>query len=272
VDFSDVVAREVHARSADGTLVPLSIVHRKDVELDGNNPTLLTGYGSYGISLEPAFRPAMLAWYERGGIYAVAHVRGGGEYGKEWHESGRLLRKQNTIDDFIACAEYLVENGYTRPELLAGSGRSAGGVVAGGAIVQRPELWGAMVFLVADTNALRSETSEGGPANIPEFGSVLTEEGFKALAIIDAYSKVKDGVPYPAALITTGVNDPRVPPWQAMKMAARLQEASTSGRPILLRVDFEAGHGMGSTRAQVNEELADHLAFLFWQLRPGGTG
>jgi prolyl oligopeptidase len=267
VDFGDVETHEVFARSKDGTLVPLSIVHRKGLALDGHNPTLLTGYGSYGYPYEPSFRPTMLAWYERGGVYALAHVRGGGEYGNEWHEGGKLLNKQNTIDDFVACAEYLVEKGYTRPGLIAGAGRSAGGVVAGGGIVARPDLWGAMCFLVADVNAFRSEFSEGGPANIPEFGSVTTEEGFRALEIIDAYSKIRDGVAYPAAFLSTGVNDPRVPPWQSMKMAARLQAASSSGRPVLLRVDFEGGHGMGSTRAQLDEELADQLAFLVWQLR-----
>jgi prolyl oligopeptidase len=267
-DFSRIEAHEVFARSKDGTQVPLSIVHRNGVELDGNNPTLLLGYGSYGLSYEPFFRPAMLAWFERGGVWAISHLRGGGEYGKQWHEAGRLLNKQNTIDDFIACAEHLIEAGYTRPELLAGCGRSAGGVVAGGGFVQRPDLWGAMVFLVADTNALRSEFSEGGPANIPEFGSVTTEEGFRALLIIDSYNKVEEGVAYPAAFITTGVNDPRVPPWQAAKMAARLQAATSSGRPVLLRVDFGAGHGMGSTRSQTDLELADQLAFLLWQLQP----
>ncbi len=267
VDFAEVEAHEVFARSKDGTLVPLSIIHRKGLKLDGGNRVLLTGYGSYGYPYEPSFRPTMLAWYERGGVYALAHVRGGGEYGNEWHEGGKLLNKQNTIDDFVACAEYLIEKGYTRPGLIAGAGRSAGGVVAGGGIVHRPDLWGAMCFLVADVNALRSEFSEGGPANIPEFGSVTTEEGFRALEIIDAYSKVRDGVAYPAAFLSTGVNDPRVPPWQSMKMAARLQAASSSGRPVLLRVDFEGGHGMGSTRAQIDEELADQLAFLLWQLQ-----
>jgi prolyl oligopeptidase len=267
VDLGDVEAHQVFARSKDGTLVPLSIVHKKGLKLDGGNRTLLTGYGSYGYPYEPSFRPTMLAWYERGGVYALAHVRGGGEYGNEWHEGGKLLNKQNTIDDFVACAEYLIEKGYTRPGLIAGAGRSAGGVVAGGGIVERPDLWGAMCFLVADVNAFRSEFSEGGPANIPEFGSVTTEEGFRALRIIDAYSKVGDGVAYPAAFLSTGVNDPRVPPWQSMKMAARLQAASSSGRPVLLRVDFEGGHGMGSTRVQLDEELADQLAFLVWQLQ-----
>lgn len=270
VDFSGVEAKEVHVKGRDGTLIPLSIVHRKGLALDGNNRTLLTGYGSYGASMTPNFRPSMLAWYERGGVYAVAHVRGGGEYGNEWHEAGRLLNKQNTIDDFIWCAEYLIAEGYTRPALLGGSGRSAGGVVAGGGAVARPDLWGAMCFMVADTNAYRSEVSEGGPANIPEFGSVTTEEGFRALDIIEAYSKVIDGVEYPACFLTTGVNDPRVPPWQAMKMAARLQAATASDKPVILRVDFEGGHGMGSTRAQMDEELADQLAFLLWQLKPEG--
>ncbi len=263
VDFSDIEAHEVFATARDGTRIPLSIVHKRGIALDGANPTLLGGYGSYGlIAYAPSFSPTMGAWFERGGIFAAAHIRGGGEYGTEWHEAGRKLTKENTITDLIDCAEYLIAQGYTSPRYIAGEGTSAGGIPSGGALTRRPDLWAAMVMRVAVTNALRSEFSENGPPNVPEFGSVSTEEGFRGLRIMDAYTRVQDGVPYPAVLLTTGLNDPRVVVWQAAKMAARLQAATSSGRPVLLRVEAQGGHGMGSTKRQNDEELADKLAFL----------
>lgn len=265
VDFSGIVSEEVKARSADGTLVPLSIVHKRGIPMDGSNPTWLEGYGAYGITIDPSFRPTGLAFLERGGVFAVAHVRGGGEYGEDWHNGGRLLTKQHTIDDFIACAEYLIAKKYTSPAKLAGEGTSAGGITIGGAITQRPDLFAAALDRVGDSDALRSELMASGPANIPEFGTVKEADGFKALYAMDAYQHVKDGTKYPAVLLTTGVNDPRVAPWQAAKMTARLQAATTSGKPILLRVDYDAGHGLGSTKSQRDAELADEVAFLLWQ-------
>ncbi|HZT60730.1 MAG TPA: prolyl oligopeptidase family serine peptidase, partial [Pyrinomonadaceae bacterium] len=192
--------------------------------------------------------------------------RGGGEYGEEWHLAGKGKTKPNTWKDFIACAEYLVAEKYTSPEHLAGEGGSAGGILIGNSITERPDLFGAAIDQVGDNNILRSETTSNGVPNIPEFGSTKTEDGFRSLLAMDAYSKVKDGVKYPAVLLTTGINDPRVEPWMSAKMAARLQAASASGRPVLLRVDYDAGHGFGSTRRQRNEELADTYAFLFQQL------
>lgn len=266
IDFSDIESQEVFAPSKDGTLIPLSIIYRRGLKLDGNNPTLLAAYGSYGlIAYPPSFMPMMKAWYERGGVFAVAHVRGGGEYGKEWHLASYKLSKQNTVDDVIACAEYLVKAGYTRPEKLAGEGTSAGGIPSGGALTQRPDLFAVMVVRVAVTNFLRFEFSENGPPNVPEFGSVTTEDGFKGLQIMDSYTKIRDGVNYPAVLLTAGVNDPRVVVWQPAKMTARLQAATASSKPVILRVEIQAGHGMGSTRQQLNEELADKLAFLLQQ-------
>jgi prolyl oligopeptidase len=265
IDFDDIEAHEVHAPGKDGTPIPLSIIHRKGLKRDGSNPTLLMGYGSYGISITPFFWQQMRAWYERGGVLAVAHIRGGGEYGKEWHEAGRKLTKQNTIDDFIACGEYLIAEGYTRPERLAGTGTSAGGIPSGGALVQRPDLWAAMIIRVGVTNMLRFEQSENGPPNVPEFGSVTTEAGFGGLQIMDAYGKVRHGVPYPAVMLTTGLNDPRVVAWQATKTAARLMAATSSDKPVLLRAEFQGGHGMGATRSQEDAELADMLAFLLNQ-------
>jgi prolyl oligopeptidase len=262
VDFGEVEARTLQAPARDGTLIPVTVIHRKGLALDGGNPTLLTGYGSYGFTELPEFRPQMLAWYELGGVYAVAQLRGGGAYGRQWQEAGRGLRKHTTITDFIDCAEYLVAHGYTHPERLAGDGGSAGGIPTGGALVRRPELWAAMVMHVPMVNATRVEFSENGPINVPEFGSVTTEEGLRGLLIIDPYLRVRDGTPYPAVLLTAGMNDPRVAAWQPAKLAARLQAATTSGRPVVLRVELHGGHGVGSTRDQESALLADELAFL----------
>jgi prolyl oligopeptidase len=266
VDFSRIESEEVKAKSADGTMVPLSIIHQKGLSLDGSHPTWLSGYGSYGITIDPAFRPTWLAFLERGGVFAVAHVRGGGEYGEDWHLGGQKLTKQHTIDDFLAGAHYLIEHKYTSPAHLAGEGTSAGGITIGGAITQHPELFGAALIRVGDSDSLRSELMASGPANIPEFGTVKDSDGFKALYAMDAYQHVKPDTAYPAVLLTTGVNDPRVAPWQAAKMTARLQASSNSGKPVLLRVDYDAGHGLGSTKSQRDAELADECAFLFWQL------
>jgi len=266
VDYSGVESEEVKAKSADGTMVPLSIVHLRGMKLDGSHPTWLEGYGAYGITLDPTFRPTSLAFFEKGGVFAVAHVRGGGEYGEDWHVGGQKLTKQHTIDDMLAGAEYLIEHNYTSAAHLAGEGTSAGGITIGGAITQRPDLFGAALIRVGDSDSMRSELMESGPANIPEFGTVKEADGFKALYGMDAYQHVKAGTNYPAVLLTTGANDPRVAPWQACKMAARLQASTTSGKPILLRVDYDAGHGMGSTKSQRDEEQADEVAFLFWQL------
>jgi prolyl oligopeptidase len=277
VDFSEIESEEVKAKSADGTMVPLSIIHKKGLPLDGSHPTWLDGYGSYGITIDPTFRPTWLAFLERDGVFAVAHARGGGEYGEDWHLGGQKLRKQHTIDDFIAGARYLIEHKYTSPAHLAGEGTSAGGVTIGGAVTQYPELFGAALIRVGDSDSLRSELMASGPANIPEFGTVKEPDGFKALYAMDAYQHVKPGTAYPAVLLTTGVNDPRVAPWQAAKMTARLQASTNSGKPVLLRVDYDAGHGLGSTKSQRDAELADEFAFLLWQLgisdfQPKGGG
>jgi prolyl oligopeptidase len=266
VDYSQIESEEVKAKSADGTMVPLSIIHKRGLVLDGSHPTWLTGYGAYGINYDPYFDPTILVFLERGGVHAIAHVRGGGEYGEDWHLAGQKLTKQHTIDDFIAGGEYLIEHKYTSAAHLAGEGTSAGGITIGGAITQRPEMFGAALIRVGDSDSLRSETMASGPANIPEFGTVTEADGFKALFAMDAYQHIKANTPYPAVLLTTGVNDPRVSPWQAAKMTARLQAATSSGKPILLRVDYDAGHGLGSTKSQRDIELADEVAFLFWQL------
>jgi prolyl oligopeptidase len=266
VDYSEIEAKEVKAKSADGTMVPLSIIYKRGIALDGSYPTWLEAYGAYGITIDPSFRPTLLAFFERGGVFAVAHARGGGEFGEDWHRAGQKLTKQHTIDDMLAGALYLIEHKYTSAAHLAGEGTSAGGVTIGGAITQRPDLFGAALIRVGDSDSLRSELMASGPANIPEFGTVKEPDGFKALYAMDAYTHVKPGAKYPAVLLTTGINDPRVASWQAAKMAARLQASTTSGKPILLRVDYDAGHGLGSTKSQRDIELADEISFLFWQL------
>ena len=264
-DFSAMDEVRLYAKSHDGTKIPVTLLYRKTTMLSADNPTLLIGYGSYGISMAPTFDPTRLAWLERGGIIALAHLRGGGEYGEEWHRAGYKATKQNTILDFIAVAEFLIQYGFTTPGNLAIQGTSAGGIPSAGAMVRRPDLFAAVVPRVAVLDMLRMEFSQNGPANIPEFGSVATREGFDALFGMSSYHWVKNGTDYPAVLLTTGLNDPRVDPWQAAKMAARLQAANPGGRPVLLRVEREGGHGRGSTRAQREEELADIYAFLLWR-------
>jgi prolyl oligopeptidase len=266
VDFSGIEAREVFATSYDGTQVPLSILIRKDAKLDGSHPTELNSYGAYGTfgTARPFFDPKSLAWLERGGVIAIAHPRGGGEFGEEWYRAGQKETKLNTVFDTIACAEYLIEHKYTSPKRLAVSGASAGGIPMGGAIVWKPYLFAAAIDHAGATDMLRFETTANGPNNVPEFGSVKTEAGFRALHAMSPYANVKDGTPYPAVLLEAGYNDPRVEAWVIGKMAARLQAASSSGKPVLLRVDFDSGHFRGNSD-QANELLADELSFLLWQ-------
>jgi prolyl oligopeptidase len=264
-DFSEYEAREVEATSADGTKIPLSILCRKDLVLDGSHSTLYEGYGAYGLSYDPFFDPKTLAWIERGGVWAIAHVRGGGEFGEAWHNAGRKETKQHTIDDMVAAAKYLIQQGYTSPARLAVRGTSAGGIAVGGAIVQHPELFVAAIDNVGMTDLLRFQITQGGAANIPEFGDVTEPAGFKYLYAVSPYHHVIDGAKYPAVLGITGANDPRVPSWIVAEMIARLQAASTSGRPILLRVDFDEGHGLGSSRPQRERLMADQFTFILWQ-------
>jgi prolyl oligopeptidase len=265
IDTSAYESVEVKATSADGTMIPLSIIRAKNIKLDGNHPTHLVGYGAYGISYDAYFDPVWLAWLERGGVIAFAHVRGGGEYGEEWYRAGYKLTKQHTIDDFIASAEYLIANKYTSPQRLSSEGTSAGGILIGGAITQRPDLFAGALIRVGCSNATRMEFTPNGPPNIAEFGTVTDPDGFKGLYAMDAYQHVKDGTAYPGVLLTAGINDPRVDPSQPAKMTARLQAATSSRKPVLLRVDYDAGHGMGSTRGQHDLEYGDEMSFLLWQ-------
>jgi len=269
-DPTDLESVEVKAKSYDGTPVPLSIVYKRGLKLNGSNPTLLEGYGAYGITEDPYFDPKLLAWYDLGGVFAVAHVRGGGEYGEDWHRAGKGLTKPNTWKDFIACGEYLIEHKYTDPAHLGGAGGSAGGITIGRTLTERPDLFAALIDAVPDSDTVRVEFTPSGPPNIPEFGTVKTEDGFKGLYAMSAYHHVTDSTAYPAVMLTTGFNDPRVISWEPGKMAARLQAATSSGKPILLRVDYEAGHGYGSTKTQRQIELADEWSFLLWQFGEPG--
>jgi prolyl oligopeptidase len=264
-DPGNLESVEVKVPGHDGVLVPLSIVSKKGLKLDGTNPTLMEGYGGYSISITPYFEPTHLAWFELGGVLAVCHVRGGGEYGEEWHLGGKGATKPNTWLDFIACAQYLIDKKYTSTPRLAGTGASAGGILIGRAITERPDLFGAAVIDVGLLDVVRFEHSANGETNAPELGTVKTEEGFRNIYQMSAYHHVKDQTPYPAVLLTTGSNDPRVDPWCPGKMTARLQAATSSGKPILLRVDYGGGHGGGSGEADQQEAIADRWSFLLWQ-------
>jgi prolyl oligopeptidase len=270
IDTSQLVAEEVMVTSYDGTRIPLSILHRRDLKRDGSAAAIIDGYGSYGDVSEAEFTPSRMAWIERGGVFAEAHVRGGGELGEAWHLGGYMRTKPNTWLDFIACSQFLVDHGYTRPARLAGTGTSAGGILIGNAMAVRPDLYRVILDQVGMSDVVRSETEPNGPPNISEFGSVKTEEGFHGLYAMSAYEHIRDGVSYPAVMFTTGVNDPRVASWHMMKMAARTQAASISGRPVLLRIDYDAGHGIGSNRGQREQQLADEWAFALWQMAEPG--
>jgi prolyl oligopeptidase len=266
VSFSDIEVTREFATSKDGARIPLNIMRRKGTKLDGNNPTLLYGYGGYGISMSPAFDFTRRLWFDRGGIYVVANIRGGGEFGEEWHKAGNLTNKQNVFDDFAAAAKYLIEKKYTRPAKLALMGGSNGGLLMGALITQHPELMRAVVSAVGIYDMLRVELAPNGAFNVTEFGTVKDEDQFKALYAYSPYHHVIDGTDYPAILLMTGANDGRVAPYHSRKMAARLQEANKSDHPILLRTSSSAGHGIGTALSERIKQLADIYSFLFAQL------
>ncbi len=262
---TDIEAREVLVKSHDGTMVPLSIVARKGVKLDGSHPTVLYGYGAYGVTDDPFFSPRVYAWIQRGGVWATAHVRGGGVYGKDWHDAGRKTTKPNTWKDAIAAGEWLVANGWTTSSRMAIYGGSAGGIFVGRAITERPDLFAAAVPAVGVMDTVRMESSANGVANTPEFGTVKKEDEFKALLAMSSYHQVRDGTRYPAVMAVHGVNDIRVDVWHSAKFVSRLSQATTSGKPVLMRLEYDSGHGQGSTRTQAQERSADLYSFLLWQ-------
>ncbi len=265
-DFSDCEVVREFAVSRDGTRVPVNLIQRKGTVRDGRNPVLLTGYGGYGLSLSPSFNIRRRVWLDRGGIVAVANLRGGGEYGETWHKAGNLTHKQNVFDDFAACAQHLITRGYTRPERLAIEGGSNGGLLMGAALTQHPDLFRAVVAHVGIFDMLRVELDPNGAFNVTEFGTVRDPNQFEALYDYSPFHRVVDGTPYPAVLLVTGENDGRVNPMQSRKMAARLQAATASGRPVLLRTSASSGHGLGTALNERIAQDADVFAFLFAEL------
>jgi prolyl oligopeptidase len=267
VKFGDAEVVREFVVPKDGTRVPINIVRRKGTKLDGSNPTLLYGYGGYGINEKPYFVGSFTRlWLDQGGVFADVNLRGGGEYGEEWHKAGSLTHKQNVFDDFLASAQYLIDHRYTSPAHLAIMGGSNGGLLMGAALTQRPELFRAVVSFVGIYDMLRVELDPNGAFNVTEFGSVKDPGQFKALYAYSPYHHVKDGTPYPAILLPTGENDHRVNPMESRKMIARLQAASNSGHPILLRTTSSAGHGIGTALDEQIEQDADLFSFLFDQL------
>lgn len=261
--FDKLMSEEVEVPSYDGTMVPLSIVHRKDLKLDGNTPAILEGYGSYGISLSPAF-DIRFSVALRGVVMGICHVRGGGEKGEDWYKSGFKATKHNTWKDFIACGDYLTKKGYTSAGKLSGTGTSAGGILISRAITERPDLFAAAVCNVGVANALRGEFTPNGPVNTPEFGTVTNPDEVRALAEMDGVQHVKPGVKYPAVLGVAGWNDPRVPAWQPGKFVAALQAASTSGKPVLMKVNYDDGH-FTEEKTVTFKNFAGQFAFVLWQ-------
>ena len=263
---TDLVQETVQVKSHDGEMVNMSLVYRKGLVKNGKNPVLLIGYGSYGTVMEPNFWDSDGPLLERGVIKAVAHIRGGGAYGERWRLGGYQETKPNTWKDFIACAEALVEKKYASAKTICASGRSAGGITVGRAITEKPEAFGAAIIGVGLVDVVRAETTPNGVPNIPEFGSVKTEKGFRSIFAMSAYHHVKKGVRYPPVLLFHGANDTRVEPWQSMKLTARLHAAVAdldNPPPVLLRIDYATGHGSGATVNQRNELSADLNAFMF---------
>jgi prolyl oligopeptidase len=266
IDVSAYESVRAFATAKDGTRIPYSLIYKKGIKLDGGNPVWISAYGSYGSpGYTPTFAGRSLALIDAGFIVGYAAVRGGGEYGREWHKAGQLTNKPNTWRDLIAVCEELCAKKYTSPAKLTIGGRSAGGITVGRAMTERPDLFAAVIDGVGWSNPLRYVAEQNGYGEEPEWGAIAEESGYRALKSIDSYQAVRDGVFYPAVLLTTGVTDPRVAPFHVAKMTARLQAASKSGKPILLRVDYDAGHGIGSTRAQQDREAADTYAFLLWR-------
>ena len=265
-DFSNVEVIREFATSKDGTKIPMSIIRPVGVPLDGNNPTILYGYGGYGINMTPSFDPVLSLWLNQGGIYVVANLRGGGEYGEEWHKAGALTNKQNVFDDFAACAKYLIDKKYTSSKRLAIKGGSNGGLLMGAVLTQHPELFKAVISSVGIYDMLRVELDPNGAFNVTEFGSVKDLEQYKALAGYSPYHHVVNGTSYPAVLFQTGENDGRVNPANSRKMTAALQAATISGLPVLLRSDATAGHGVGSSLKQRIERDTDSYSFVFYEL------
>jgi prolyl oligopeptidase len=258
----DYVSEQVFVTSDDGTQVPLFLTRRRDVEPTGDVPTLLYGYGGFHITIGPSFKPEWLAWMERGGLLAVASLRGGGEYGKAWHDAGRLEHKQNVFDDFAACLRWLAASGWTRCERIAISGRSNGGLLVGATITQHPDLFGAALAEVGVMDMLRFHQFTIGWGWTSDFGSADDPAQFRTLLAYSPLHNLRDGTAYPPTLVTTGDHDDRVVPGHSFKFAAALQAAQDGDAPVIIRIDTDAGHGVGKPIHKLIDERADVLTFL----------
>ena len=262
IDFAGIEVERVFATSKDGTRIPINLIYRAGTPKDGSAPAVLYGYGGFAISLKPSFEPSRLLWLEHGGVYAVANIRGGGEYGREWHHAGRLATKQNCFDDFAACADHLVQTRVTSRERLGIMGGSNGGLLMGAVLTQRPDIAAAVVSAVPVLDMLRNELTPNGAFVVAEFGSVRDPELFRALYAYSPYHNVVDGTAYPPVLFTAGEFDPRVEAYHAKKMVARLQAATSSDQPILLRME-SGGHGIGQSLDQAVGLVTDYYTFFF---------
>ena len=264
-DFGDVEVVRESGVSKDGTKIPINIIRRKGTKLDGKTPTVLTAYGGYRISVSPAYDVNVRVWLDQGGVFAEANLRGGGEYGDDWHRAGMLGKKQNVFDDFAACAEHLIQAGYTNSSRLAILGGSNGGLLMGAELTQHPKLFRAVASAVGIYDMLRNELSPNAVFNVTEYGSVKDPDQFRALYAYSPYHHVVDDTAYPAVLFLTGANDPRVNPMHSRKMTARLQAATSSGLPVLLRTSSNSGHINASLNERI-EFTADVYAFLLHEL------
>lgn len=263
--FEEIIIEEIEVEARDGEKIPLSILYKKGTKKDSKSPLLMYGYGAYGISVKPSFYAYRLLWILEGGIYAIAHVRGGGEKGNAWHKGGYKSSKSNTWKDFISCAEYLIKNKYTTKERLATWSGSAGGILIGRAITERPDLFAAAIIEFGSLNMLRSEMRPNGFINTKEFGAMKNPIEFKGLLEMDAYHHIKNGIKYPATLLTSGLNDARVPAWFSVKFAAKLQRANISNKDNLLLIDKNTGHGIDDTKLKRFNRFATVLSFALWQ-------
>lgn len=265
-EFKDIIVNEITITSHDGEQIPISIIHKKDLIRNGNNPLLIDAYGAYGTINSPYFAKTYLLWALKGGVVVIAHVRGGGEKGESWYKGGFKETKPNSWKDLLSSAEFMINENYTSPGKIAIWGASAGGITIGRAITDRPDLFKAAVIDAGLVNTLRIEAMPNGLNTTKELGSITNEKEFKYLLEMDSYQHIRKGVKYPALLITGGINDPRVSPWMPTKFAAKLQANNSSDNPILLKIDFEGGHGGDIPTAQRYANLADTFAFLLWQL------
>ena len=264
----DFEVQQVWYPSKDGTKIPMFLVHKKGLQRNGKLPVLLYGYGGFNVSQTPRFSTTAAVWVEHGGVYAIANIRGGGEFGESWHKAGMLDKKQNVFDDFIAAAEWLIANKYTNSARLAIQGGSNGGLLVGAALTQRPELFAAVLCEFPDLDMIGyCRFKNNNPPALLEYGNASDPAQFKFLNAYSPYQKVKPGTRYPAVFLTTGDADTRVPPLQARKMTARLQAATASGKPVLLLYDNKAGHAGGAPLSKIIDDLSLKMSFLFWQLQ-----